>query len=189
MSGSVVYTAGSIPVAASHLSFLFRSLFLQQKWWCVLSRVESKFKNCCPSKILCLRFSTELSFLPSIPSFFPLAGRISQWKDWLSRVNMILSPDTTYHWHLSKAVGRHCFPSCLENPFAHVMVSSNTSHDSFNSHLAVSEDRNSLLTTQTMLAVLVSYQDIMMNVEFFLIKCMIIKSVLNIISKNNWSLF
>lgn len=167
MSGSVVYTAGSIPVAASHLSFLFRSLFLQQKWWCVLSRVESKFKNCFPSKILCLWFSIELSFLPSIPSFFTLAGRISQWKDWLSWVNMILSPDTTYHWHLSKAVGRHCFPSCLENPFAHVMVSSNTSHDSFHSHLAVSEDRNSLLTTQTMLAVLVSYQDIMMNVEFF----------------------
>lgn len=167
MSGSVVYTAGSIPVAASHLSFLFHSLFLQQKWWCVLSRVESKFKNCFPSQILCLRFSIELSFLPSIPSFFPLAGRISQWKDWLSWVNMILSPDTTYHWHLSKAVGRHCFPACLENPFAHVMVSSNTSHDSFHSHLAVSEDRNSLLTTQTMLAVLVSYQDIMMNVEFF----------------------
>lgn len=77
---------------------------------------------------------------------------------------MILSPDTTYHWHLSKAVGRHCFSSCLENPFAHVMVSSNTSHDSFNSHLAAREDRNSLLT---MLVVIVSYQDIMMNVEFF----------------------
>lgn len=155
---------GSMPVTASHLSFLFLLLFLPQKWWCVLSRVDSKFRNCFSSKILCLRFSVELSFLPSMSSFFTPARRISQWKDWLPWVNMILSPDTTYHWHSSKDVGRHCFSSCLENPFAHVMVSSNTSHDSFNSHLAAREDKNSLLT---ILVVIVSYQDIMMNVEFF----------------------